>query len=184
MATAAPEVQPEEVDKGYPAHEGHLRCSDAEREPVLESLKQAYAEGRLDAEELDFRTHLAMTAKTRGDLAVVTHDLVAPPPPAAADGRPDGEDRMLAALAHASGYVTTFVGPLLFLVFSGKRSAYVRRHAAEALNFQLTVLLVVALTAGVAGFLYLVTWIVCGIAAVSALTNGRFRYPLTLRLIK
>lgn len=161
-----------------------LRCSDAEREPVIERLKQAYAEGRLESEEFDLRVHLAMTAKTRGDLAAVTHDLVAPAPAPLAGPAPTGEDRMLAALAHASGYVTTFVGPLLFLLLSGKRSAYVRRHAAEALNFQLTVLLVVMVTFGLGGLLYLVTWVLCGIAALSAIADGGFRYPWTLRLIK
>ena len=182
MVAGAGAAQHEGVDNEYPAQGAHIRCSDAEREPVVESLKQAYAEGRLDAQEFDLRVHLAMTAKTHGELAVVTRDLVLPPQ--RPEPLPDGEDRMLAALAHASGYVTTFVGPLLFLLFSGKRSSYVRRHAAEALNFQITLLLVVALTAGIAGFLYLVTWIVCGIAAFSALANGRFRYPLTLRIFK
>jgi uncharacterized Tic20 family protein len=181
MVASAWAAQHGDVDR-YPAQGAHIRCSDAEREPVVDSLKQAYAEGRLDSEEFELRVHLAMTAKTHGDLAVLTRDLV--PLRRQLERPPDGEDRLLAALVHASGYVTTFVGPLLFLLLSGKRSAYVRRHAAEALNFQITLLLVVALTAGVAGFLYLVTWIVCGIAAVSALANGRFRYPLTLRFIK
>jgi uncharacterized Tic20 family protein len=177
------------VESGYPGwHQTvgalRLRCSDAEREPVIEQLKQAYAEGRLDSEEFDLRVYLAMTAKTRGDLAAVTHDLVAPVPASLAGPAPTGEDRMLAALAHACGYLTTFVGPLLFLLLSGKRSAYVRRHAVEALNFQLTVLLVVMVTFGFGTLLYLVTWILCGIAALSAIADGRFRYPWTLRLIK
>jgi len=165
------------VESGY-----QLRCGDADREPVIERLQQAYAEGRLDHEDLDLRVHLAMTAKTYGELAVVTQDLV--PPPAASPAAPDGEDRLLAGLAHASGYVTSFVGPLLFLLLSGKRSAYVRQHAAEALNFQLTVLLVVLVTFGFGALLYAVTWIFAGIAAVTALAGSSFRYPWTLRLIK
>ncbi|MEO5874882.1 MAG: DUF1707 and DUF4870 domain-containing protein [Streptosporangiaceae bacterium] len=164
-----------------------LRVSHAEREPVIELLQQAYAEGRLDHEELDQRVHLAMTSKTYGQLAVVTEDLVV-----AAHGREPrggaaeetGEDRMLAGLAHASGVVTFFIGPLLFLLLSGKRSAYVRRHAVEALNFQLTLLLVTVVTFGVGGILYAVAWIIASIAALSAVAQGRFRYPATLRLIK
>ena len=167
-----------------------LRVSDAEREPVIDRLQQAYAEGRLDDGELDLRIQLAMTAKTRGDLAAVTYDLQ---PPASYPGPHDsksfsgpvtGEDRMLAALAHASGYVTTFVGPLVFLLLSGKRSEYVRRHAAEALNFQLTVLLVVMVTFGVGALLYAVTWILALVAGIAGLSGRMFRYPFTLRLVR
>lgn len=170
-------------NRGQGVQAQQLRCSDAERESAIERLKQAFGEGRLDGEELDMRVHLAMTAKTRGDLAALTHDLDASSVPAV-PLQPTGEDRMLAGLAHASGYFTTFLGPLLFLLLSGRRSEYVRRHAAEALNFQLTVLLVVVVTFGLGGVLYFVTWILCAIAALAAIAGGSFRYPLTLRLIK
>lgn len=183
---------------------GNLRVSTAEREPVLERLKEAYAEGRLEHEEFDLRMQLAMTAKTRSDLSAVLVDLPQPgrpalpaydPPLAAAAGRermvsawggpaPTGEDRMLAALAHGSGYVTSVVGPLVFMLLSGKRSAYVRAHAAEALNFQLTLLLVVIVTFGFGAILWAVTWIIAGIGAIIALTGQRFRYPFTLRAIR
>lgn len=173
------------------AEYGMLRCSDADREPVMDLLKQAYAEGRIDHDELDMRIHLTMTAKTYDDLALVTRDLR--PAPGHDLVRPDQggrldqgvrSEKVLAALAHASGYFTFFVGPLLFMLMAGRRSAYVRRHAVEALNFQLTVLLLVVVTLGLAGFVFSFTWIVAGIAAVVALTGRRFRYPLTLRLIK
>jgi uncharacterized Tic20 family protein len=175
-----------------------LRISDAEREPVIDRLQQAYAEGRLDDAELDLRIQLAITAKTRGDLAAVTYDLLSSPPhpvpygavPAGgrlgrtAGGPVTGEDRFLAGLAHASGYLTTFVGPLVFLLLSGKRSEYVRRHAAEALNFQLTVLLVVIVTFGVGALLYAVTWILALVAGVAGLSGRAYRYPFTLRLVR
>jgi uncharacterized protein len=167
---------------------GDLRVSNDEREPVIEQLKQAYAEGRIDHSEFDLRVHLAMTAKTRSELAVVLRDLVAPP--AVPERRPDvwketestGKDRVLAALAHAAGAVSTVIGPLVLMLLYRRRSAFARRHAAEALNFQLTVLLVVIVTFGLGGFLYGLTWIVAAVAAVVALTGERFRYPWTLRL--
>jgi uncharacterized Tic20 family protein len=161
-----------------------MRVSHAEREPVIELLQQAYAEGRLDHEELDQRVHLAMTSKTYGQLAVVTKDLAVPQRGHLLSADETGEDRMLAGLAHASGIVSLFVGPLLVLLLSGKRSEYVRRHAVEALNFQLTLLLVTIVTFGVGGLLYAVAWIAATIAALSAVAQGRFRYPATLRLIK
>jgi uncharacterized Tic20 family protein len=69
-------------------------------------------------------------------------------------------------------------------LLSGRRSAYVHRHALEALNFQLTLLAVVILTFGIGAILYAVTWIVAGVAAVAALAGHEFRYPFTLRLLR
>jgi uncharacterized Tic20 family protein len=165
---------------------GELRVSNAEREPVIERLKQAYAEGRLDHAEFDMRVHLAMTAKTRADLATVTSDLVAPA--GGSTGAPPREDptphdRLVAALAHGSGYFTSFAGPLLFAIISGRRSSYVRKHAVEALNFQLTLLIIVVVTFGLGAVLYAITWIIAAIAALAALAGQRFDYPFTLRLI-
>ncbi|HEU5157268.1 MAG TPA: DUF1707 and DUF4870 domain-containing protein [Streptosporangiaceae bacterium] len=165
---------------------GELRVSNAEREPVIEQLKQAYAEGRLDHGEFDLRVHLAMTAKTRADLATVTRDLATPTPPSLDAGLavdPTPRDRLLAAIAHGSGYFTTFVGPLVFMLTSGRRSSFIRRHAVEALNFQLTLLAVVVVTFGFGAILYAITWIVAAIGALAALAGQRFDYPFTLRLI-
>ncbi|RSS50599.1 DUF1707 domain-containing protein [Streptomyces sp. WAC01280] len=53
----------------------HLRASDEEREAVVERLRDAAAEGRIDLDELDTRLEQALTAKTHADLAVVTADL-------------------------------------------------------------------------------------------------------------
>ena len=166
---------------------GALRVSNAEREPVIERLKQAYAEGRLDHDEFDMRIHLAMTAKTYADLATVTTDLS--PAPAASvsacgrTGESTAREHLLAALAHGSGPFTAFVGPLLFMLISGRRSPFIRKHAVEALNFQLTLLAIVVVTFGVGAALYAVTWIIAAIAALAALAGHRFHYPFTLRLI-
>ncbi|TRV77782.1 DUF1707 domain-containing protein [Streptomyces sp. 130] len=55
-----------------------LRASDADREAVVEQLREAAAEGRIDMEELDERLNLALTAKTYGELAPITEDLGGP----------------------------------------------------------------------------------------------------------
>ena len=174
------------MNGGYSA--AHLRVSDAEREPVIERLQQAYAEGRLDESEFDMRMHLALTAKTRGDLAAVEQDLVPAPAgdPAAryAGPAPTGEDRVFAALSHATAIPTLFVGPLVLMLVGGKRSEYVRRHAVEALNFQITLLLVTLVTFGLGSIVYSVSWIAAAIAAVVGLTGEQFRYPLTWRPVK
>ncbi|MFI0370889.1 DUF1707 and DUF4870 domain-containing protein [Actinomadura sp. 1N219] len=174
------------MDSSYAV--GDLRVSDAEREPVIERLQDAYADGRLDHDEFDMRMHLAMTAKTRNDLGAVTRDLVpvprkAPVPPGHAEA-PTGEDRMLAAAAHAIAVPTLFVGPLVLMLVSGKRSEYVRRQAAEAVNFHLTLLLFTTATLGVGGVIYAVAWILSAIAAIYALAGRTFRYPWILRFAK
>jgi uncharacterized Tic20 family protein len=169
-----------------------LRVSHAEREPVVERLQQAYAEGRLDMAELDLRLHLAMTAKTRADLDAVLADL-APLPPSRAQPAssaapvtwdPTAEQRLLAALAHLLGIVTLFVGPLVMMCTRARRLPYVRQHIASALNFQLTLLLVTIVTFGVGGIVYAVAWAVAGVAALLALAGTPFRYPFTLRLVR
>lgn len=170
------------MDSGYGG--AGLRVSDAERERVVERLQEAYAEGRLEHDELDMRVHLAMTAKTQGDLSTVTRDLVpvkAGYVPVAAS---DGEDRVLAALAHGLGAATTFVGPLVLMLTSGQRSEYVRRHAVEALNFQITLLLITIVTFGLGSVVYVVSWVVALVAAAVGLTGKPFRYPWILRLVK
>lgn len=174
----------EGMNSSYAA--GDLRVSDAEREPVIQRLQDAYAEGRLDEDEFDMRVQLAMTAKTRNDLGAVTRDLVpVPRQPAGWEGEPPtGEDRMLAAAAHAVAVPTLFVGPLFLMLLSGKRSEYVRRQAAEAVNFQVTLLLLTIVTLGIGGVVYAVAWVLSAIAAVFALTGGTFRYPWILRLVK
>jgi hypothetical protein len=174
------------MNGGYAAAE--LRVSDAERDQVVERLQEAYAEGRLEHDEFDVRMHLAMTSKTRGDLAAVTRDLAPVKGPANAallpSGPVTGEDRMLAALAHGLGIGTLFAGPLALMLTSGKRSEYVRRHAVEALNFQLTLLMLTIVTFGLGAVVYAVSWAVAAVAAVVGLTGEPFRYPWILRLVK
>ncbi|MGH3377892.1 MAG: DUF1707 and DUF4870 domain-containing protein [Actinoallomurus sp.] len=169
-----------------------LRVSHAEREPVVERLQQAYADGRLDMAELDLRLQLAMTSKTRADLDAVLADLspstaTRPPrarPVAAVTPDPTAEQRLLAALAHVLGIVTLFVGPLVMMCTRAKRTPYVRQHIAAALNFQLTLLIVTIVTLGVGAIAYAVAWAIAGVAALLALAGTSFRYPFTLRLVR
>ncbi|MFJ8668888.1 DUF1707 domain-containing protein [Streptomyces sp. NPDC093600] len=58
-----------------PVPSGELRASHDEREAVVEQLRDAAAEGRIDFDELDSRLEQALKAKTHAELAVVTADL-------------------------------------------------------------------------------------------------------------
>lgn len=49
--------------------------SDAERERAVETLRDHYAEGRLDSDELEERIERAYDARTRADLSALTRDL-------------------------------------------------------------------------------------------------------------
>ena len=55
--------------------EADLRASDADRERVAEALREAYAEGRLTAEEHSDRVDSVYAAKTLGELVPLTRDL-------------------------------------------------------------------------------------------------------------
>jgi uncharacterized protein DUF1707 len=54
-----------------------LRASHDDRDRVVEQLRVAAGDGRLTAEELDERLERALTARTHGELAVLTADLPA-----------------------------------------------------------------------------------------------------------
>ena len=55
--------------------DGGIRASDADREHVVEILREAYSSGRLSLEEFDERTSVAFAAKTWGGLRDLTRDL-------------------------------------------------------------------------------------------------------------
>ena len=57
------------------ARDAALRASDADRDAVAERLRAAAVEGRLDAEELEQRVHVALRARTYGQLQQLLDDL-------------------------------------------------------------------------------------------------------------
>jgi DUF1707 SHOCT-like domain len=61
-----------------------LRASHEDRERAAEIIRIAAGDGRLTADELDERLEKALTARTTGELAVLTADLPAVPGAAAA----------------------------------------------------------------------------------------------------
>ena len=60
-----------------PAKPGQLRASHQDRDRVVEILRVAAGDGRLNAEELDERLEAALTARTYAELAALTTDLPA-----------------------------------------------------------------------------------------------------------
>ena len=60
---------------GRRGYDPTIRIGDAERNDVTDVLSRHFADGRLDVTELRERLDRATSAKTRGDLAGLLHDL-------------------------------------------------------------------------------------------------------------
>ncbi|GGV54993.1 DUF1707 domain-containing protein [Streptomyces pilosus] len=75
MTAQSPEPSPR------PAPPGALRASHDDREAVVERLRDAAAEGRIDFEELDARLEQALKARTHAELTPLTADLPEVPGP-------------------------------------------------------------------------------------------------------
>ncbi|MER6946313.1 DUF1707 domain-containing protein [Nonomuraea sp. NPDC000554] len=73
--------------EGPQPHE--LRASDADRERIAQVLQDAHADGRLTLDELEERLGVVFSARTLGELAQLTADLLpADQQPLNLDGRP------------------------------------------------------------------------------------------------
>ena len=109
-------------------------------------------------------------------------------------GAPTASDSTtMAAIAHASGILVGFIGPLILYAVKGSTDPYVRAHAVEALNFQLTVLIALVVSSilmiVVIGFVLLpivgILNIIFPIMATVAATRGEmYRYPVAIRMVK
>lgn len=58
---------------------GHLRASDADREQVMDTLKDAFVQGRLTRDELGVRAGQTLAARTYTELTAITADIPARP---------------------------------------------------------------------------------------------------------
>ena len=58
-----------------------LRASDADRESVAATVRQACVDGRIDAEELEQRLSAVYSARWVGELDRIVADVSPPPPP-------------------------------------------------------------------------------------------------------
>jgi hypothetical protein len=58
---------------------GHIRASDADREQVIDALKDAFVRGRLTKDELTVRAGRALVSRTYAELTAITADIVSIP---------------------------------------------------------------------------------------------------------
>lgn len=82
---------------------GHLRASDADREQAIDTLKDAFVQGRLTKDELGVRAGQALASRTYAELAAITADIPAglieaqpPPKPAPAHARTPSNKKVVA----------------------------------------------------------------------------------------
>jgi uncharacterized protein len=120
----------------------------------------------------------------------MTADAARSQPPGAGPGA-TSDNRTVAMLAHLLTIFTGFLAPLVIYLTS-KDDPYVRHHAAESLNFQITVLLAFVvsglLLCLLIGFLLLpAVWIGALvfeiIASVAANRGEWYRYPINIRMV-
>lgn len=120
------------------------------------------------------------------------------PPPAGYQmypGQPPvspSDERTFSLLAHLGGLLISFVVPLVVYLVYKDRSAFLRRHGAEALNFQLTFLIAyivgAILTVVFIGVLIMLAAWVCAIvfgimASIAANRGEDYRYPISIRFV-
>lgn len=107
------------------------------------------------------------------------------------------EERTWALVAHvgtlvAAWFAMGFICPLVIMLIKGNESPFVRRHAVESLNFQISLLIYAAvsfaLIFALIGFLLLpilgiFALVVIVLATIKAANGEFYKYPLTIRLV-
>ena len=93
-----------------PDDHGRMRTSRADREQAIDTLKAAFAQGRLTKDELDERVARALVPLTYAELASLTDDL----PPGMTPVAPLRQG----SLASAGVYLTVMAGLLLIAAIS------------------------------------------------------------------
>lgn len=104
-------------DPRVPAHR-HLRAADRDRDVISEVLTEAFAQGRLDRDELDERQDQLRDTRTLGELPALVRDLVSDQ--VVAVRRPSSDLRAEAEAQYRrrlTGAMTSFLVPTLICWF-------------------------------------------------------------------
>ena len=115
---------------------------------------------------------------------------------------PTSEERTMAVLSHILCVIGGFLAPLIIYLIKKDESAYIKSHAKESLNFQLTVLLAwIALWIvtmiltfiffffSFLGFPLMVLLMIANlvlviIATIRASENKIYKYPFSIKFVK
>lgn len=108
-------------------------------------------------------------------------------------GQVQESERIMAILSHILTLFFSFVPPLIIYLVKKDESPFVREHAKESLNFQITmaiayvvsfILMIVLIGILMLMALGLVHLILVIVATIKAADNKLYRYPFSIRLIK
>ncbi|QSQ15988.1 DUF4870 domain-containing protein [Myxococcus landrumensis] len=108
------------------------------------------------------------------------------------------DDKTMGLVAHIGTILANFVGlgfavPLVLMLTKGKESSFVREHAVESLNFQITVFIAGIIAAAtsclfigllIAPVVLIVALVFPVIAGLKANEGQAYKYPFALRLVK
>lgn len=120
-------------------------------------------------------------------------DQISDQQPEAAAPMPTKDECNMGMLAHLLGIFSGFIGPLIIWLIKKDESVFVDDQGKEALNFQLTVLIayfisIVLMFFCIGYFTFLAAWIVSIIFSVmgtmAASKGERYRYPVSIRMIR
>jgi len=99
---------------------------------------------------------------------------------------------MWSLFAHIGGLVTTFLAPLVIYLIYKDRDPFIRRHAAQALNFQIIIAIAYFLSSllifVVIGFITYPLAVICSLifsimAAVAANKGEEYTYPMIPQMV-
>lgn len=106
---------------------------------------------------------------------------------------PTSDERTMAILSHILCIIGSFIAPLIIYLLKKDESVYVKEHALESLNFQIT-MIILYIISGIlvlilVGFLLIwalsiINLILIIIATIKASENKLYKYPINFRLIK
>ena len=117
---------------------GRLRASHVDRERVVEVLKAAFVQGRLDKGELDARVGQAFASRTYAELAALTADIPADAAPRQPARAPDRAPR------HPMRNVAIRVGVSLSVAAAAMLGAFILQDQTSLMLVELAAFIVVA----------------------------------------
>lgn len=103
---------------------------------------------------------------------------------------PSSDEKTLALLSHILTLVAWFIAPLVIYLLKKDESPFVKEHAKESLNFQITLFIICfVLFITVIGILLLwlvglISLILVIVATIKASESKLYKYPLNFRFIK
>jgi uncharacterized protein len=107
------------------------------------------------------------------------------PPRKSKRGGPTQEDKQMAMFCHLGGLIGGIIIPLILWLIYKDKSKFIDEHGKEALNFDITVLIIVLVTCCLGSVIMGPLAIVFHVLAAMAASRGEsYRYPMTIRFIK